>query len=247
MTLSCSRGSAPRKRTLAGAALLVGACARAPTDAPAVLVPVAPAASQGGRIETVAEEKGSPWDPKEWFRIRLEQHGQRVPIVDHRAALARETFDIVATMRLAAGESAVLEVHAARYDSVLAPVRAGRALREDLFGPGTGMAEALGDAEQTLLLDTAAHAHWFWTDPNEHRCLEAKVLRLSPEGTAVECRRRIAHLATVGGPLERTAIERAGVASIHLVFVAVEPSHETLMGPERQRDWLSLDLRAPSH
>jgi hypothetical protein len=162
------------------------------------------------------------------FTVALEQSGQPVEIVDHRAELSRGPFDIVVDAA-DPREGILMNVS---FDDELFKM-AGRDDRlTDIFQPGTGMAEEAVLQDPTLILGGRMAHHYLIYEPSEpiNRYHEVK-----PAGGRYRCVRHVAGLIVDSTSIQ---IEKTREPALYLVFFL----GRSVMGKqmERHREWVEL-------
>jgi hypothetical protein len=207
-----------------------GGAEGAPVSAPvlpSVPPPPAPIAAP------VVAHTDPPWQGEELFRVRVEQDGAEVPILNHRVALARHAFTFAFELQ---GIDTV-DVNASYAPTTLemASKRASLDGPDQPFGPGHGAAEEV-DPPHGVFVDDESFNLWGWSG-DLHRCH----VHETPPGAGFFVCKRIVELLR-SGPSD-TKVEASTARALYLVFFSGEPPAEG--GREREReqpqyDWLTI-------
>ena len=220
------------RRSVIVCAALEAACgvSTAPVVRAPVIVPDC-AASAGAPSARSSPPDDPPWRADERFRVRVEQDGADVPVVDRRVVLARRAFTFVFQL---AGIDAI-DVNMSYAPATLDLARNGASLTgpDDVFGDGHGAAEER-DPPHGVFVDDEAFNLWGWGE-DMHRCHA----REAPPGKPYTVCKRIVESLRRRDELD-APIERTPARELYVVAMS------TTAGPARwelQRAWLTIVLR----
>jgi hypothetical protein len=218
-------------------ACALAACGPSVTHPEPVSAPVVPSVSAAPLVPiavTASRPDPPPWRDGERFRVRLEQDGAEVPIVDHRVALARHAFTFVFELQ---GVD-FIDVNASYVSRNLDLARSHEPLTGDdaPFGTAHGAAEEV-DPPHRIFVDDEAFNLWGWR-ADMHRCHDHEMR--DPEGQAPfdVCKRVV---ETFGHGTDETPVEKSTARALYVVVMSTEVDGFTTR--ELQRDWVTIDFR----
>ena len=165
------------------------------------------------------------------FEVRIEQHGEIVPIKNHSVNLDAAPFAIIFVMSEPYGVLINGSFDKTSYKLAGDP-DIGRYSIPGL--KGTGMAERLENPNKEIMIKDSAPSYWFY-DPGagQHR-----FDKVTAEGSEIHCRREIERVFD----LNTGDIIKTGELSkpLYLVMVAKNQNNPT---PQYQRDYLQLKFK----
>jgi hypothetical protein len=207
------------------------ACGAAATHPEQVSAPVVPSGTAAPPATVLAPAPvDPPWRDDERFRVRVEQDGAAVPIVDHQVKLARHAFTFV--FELAGIDFFSVNASYKSHTLDLARANAPLSALDGVFGLGRAAAEEL-DPPHGMFVDDESFNSWGWKD-DVHRCHAHE----TPPGEQYAVCKRVVETFR-NGPAE-TPVEKSTATALYVVVMSTETSTADMTQKELQRDWLTI-------
>jgi hypothetical protein len=162
------------------------------------------------------------------FEIQIFQKGKNIPILSHKVQLEKDTFEIHILMNRPQG----IAINACPLDSNIRNVKNGKELN-DMTPFLYGMAEALQNPENNLLITCEYPSYWYYDSATEHRFNQVVI-----EGNRLRCIRKIHQWTEVDNG--NIILPRQYPNQLHLGFIACEWVATEQKEREYLRDYLTI-------
>lgn len=164
------------------------------------------------------------------FEIQIFQKGKNIPIQAHALKLEKDTFEIHLLMNRPQG----IAINACPLDSNIRNVKNGKALN-DMTPFLYGMAEALHNPENNLLITCEYPSYWYYDNAEEHRFNQVVM-----EGNRLRCIRKVHQWTEVDNG--NIILPHQFPNQLHMGFIACEWVREEQKEREYHRDYLTIEF-----